>query len=216
MAGSAAQRELQMGMVPLPQPLAAVGTIPLVSPDPDTAGWPSMLHDATNPIFDSITTLNSDAALNLIRIYATNPGPPPAWSGLSLNCLGIPPGPPGPGGANIIVGNKDGTNRWLLMWPNTENENGGNSGSNATIHRYGDDGTDLDGTGGGGTFEIYRSTGQFWFKNGIILGQVGSLSPPVVFNILPPQATNSAGAASAGVPVGGLYLNGDALNVRTV
>lgn len=54
------------------------------------------------------------------------------------------------------------------------------------------------------------------FVTNAILAQSNLISSTGVFKSLPPQATTDAQAAALGVPIGGMYRNGNQLLVRVV
>jgi hypothetical protein len=82
--------------------------------------------------------------------------------------------------------------RWGVLTGSTP-EPGSNVGADFRIRRFDDSGTSL-----GDALTITRATGA------ITLGAI------------PTNAANDAAAASAGVPVGGIYRNGSALMIRVV
>jgi hypothetical protein len=59
-------------------------------------------------------------------------------------------------------------------------------------------------------------TGSLVVSGSLLISSTGSFNGPVILNLTSiPVATDNSTAASAGVPVGGLFVNGNVISVRT-
>jgi len=59
-------------------------------------------------------------------------------------------------------------------------------------------------------------TGSLVVSGSLLISSTGSFDGPVILNLTSiPVATDNSTAASAGVPVGGLFVNGNVISVRT-